>query len=56
MLTELRVALPWLRRLVAGLSPRRPVLASRSAYVGFVVNKVALEQVFYEFFVFPLSI
>jgi hypothetical protein len=33
---------PWLRRLVAGLSRRRPV----SVHVGFVVGTVALGQVF----------
>jgi hypothetical protein len=32
----------WLRRLVAGLSLRRP----GSVHVGFVVDKVALGQVF----------
>jgi hypothetical protein len=31
----------WLRWLVAGLSPRRPGLASRSVHVGLVVDKVA---------------
>jgi hypothetical protein len=35
---------PWLRRLVAGLSPRRPGFVPRSLYVGFVVDKVALGQ------------
>jgi hypothetical protein len=40
------VAVPWLKRLVAGLSPRRPVFASGSIHVGFVVDKVALGQVF----------
>jgi hypothetical protein len=35
-------AVPWLRSLVAGLSPRRPGLI----HVGFVVDKVALGQVF----------
>jgi hypothetical protein len=43
---------PWLRWLVAGISPRRP----GSIHVGFVVDKVALGQVFSEFFGFPLSI
>jgi hypothetical protein len=37
---------PWLRRLVAGLSPRRPGLDPGSVYVRFVVDKVALGQVF----------
>lgn len=31
------------QRLVIGLSPRRPGLASVSVHVGFVVGKVALE-------------
>jgi hypothetical protein len=35
-------ALPWLRRLIAGLSQRRNGLV----HVGFVVDKVVLEQVF----------
>jgi hypothetical protein len=37
---------PWLRRLVAGLAPRKPGLDPRSFPVRFVVNKVALRQVF----------
>jgi hypothetical protein len=39
-------AVPWLKWLVAGLSPRRPGFAAGSIHVGFVVDKVALEQVF----------
>jgi hypothetical protein len=39
-------AMPWLRSLVAGLSPRRPRFAPGSIHVGFVVVKVALGQVF----------
>jgi hypothetical protein len=31
-------AMPWLRWLVAGLSPRRPGFEPRSVYVGFVVE------------------
>jgi hypothetical protein len=46
-------AVPWLRSLVAGLSPRRPGFAPGSIYVGFVVDKVTLGQVFSEFFGFP---
>jgi hypothetical protein len=34
------------RRLVASLSPRRPGFDPRSVHVGFVVEKVALGQVF----------
>jgi hypothetical protein len=36
---------PWLRRLVAGLSPRRPGFDPGSVHVRFVVDKVALGQV-----------
>jgi hypothetical protein len=35
-------AVPWLKRLVAGLSPRRHGFAPWSILVGFVVDKVAL--------------
>jgi hypothetical protein len=42
-----------LRRLVAGFPPRRPRFESRSGYVGFVVGKEALGQVFSEHFGFP---
>jgi hypothetical protein len=38
------MAMPWLKRLVAGFPPRWP---------GFVVDKVALRQVFSEYFGFP---
>jgi hypothetical protein len=41
-----RRAVPLLRRLVTGLSPRRPWFDPRSVHVGFVVDKVALGQVF----------
>jgi hypothetical protein len=37
---------PWLRRLVAGLLPRRLGFDSESVHVGFVVDKVTLGQVF----------
>jgi hypothetical protein len=40
------MAVPWLRRLVAGLSPRRRGFDPRSVNVGFVVDKVAMGQVF----------
>jgi hypothetical protein len=44
---------PQLRRLVAGFPPRRrPGFDPRSDHVGFVVDKVALGQVFSEFFGF----
>jgi hypothetical protein len=38
---------PWLRWLVADLSPRRPGFAPGSVYVRFVVDKVALEHVIF---------
>jgi hypothetical protein len=37
-------AVVWLRRLAAGLSPRRPGFAPGPVHVGFVVEKVALRQ------------
>jgi hypothetical protein len=37
---------PWFKRLVAGLSPRRLGIDPGSVNVGFVVDKVALGQVF----------
>jgi hypothetical protein len=40
------VAMPWLRRSVAGFSPRRPGFAPGSVHVEFVVDKVALGQIF----------
>jgi hypothetical protein len=43
---------PQLRRLVAGFPKRRPGFEPRSRHVGFVVNKVALGQVFSEYFGF----
>jgi hypothetical protein len=50
------MAVPWLKRLVAGLSPRRSGFAHGSINVGYVVEKVALGQVISEIFGFPLSI
>jgi hypothetical protein len=50
-------AVPRLRQLAAGLSPRRPGFDAGSVHVGFVVDKVALGQVFPpEYFSFPLSV
>jgi hypothetical protein len=43
---------PYLKGLVAGFSPRRPRFYPRSGHVGFVLEKVALEQVFSEYFGF----
>jgi hypothetical protein len=49
-------AVSWLRRLVAGFTSRRPGFDPRSVQVGFVVDKVALGQVFPpEYFGFTLS-
>jgi hypothetical protein len=45
-LTVALKAVPWLRSLVAGLSPRVPGFAPGSIRVGFVADKVALGQVF----------
>ena len=42
MLQELRYAVPLLRRLVAGLSPRSSGLDLTLVHVGFVLDKVAL--------------
>jgi hypothetical protein len=44
--SNINKAEPWLRRLVAGLSPRRPGFDPGSVHVGFVVDKVALGQGF----------
>ena len=41
-----QMAVPWLRRLVAGLPPRMPGFDPGSVHVEFVVDKVALGQVF----------
>jgi hypothetical protein len=40
------IGLPWLRQLVAGLSKWRPGLDYKPVLVRFVVDKVALRQVF----------
>jgi hypothetical protein len=49
-------AVPQLRRLVAGFSPRRPWFEPRSGHVRFVVNKVALGKVFSKYFGFPCQV
>jgi hypothetical protein len=46
MVTLMDEVVPWLRRLAAGLPPRRPGFDLGSVHVGFVVDKVALGQVF----------
>jgi hypothetical protein len=48
-----RLAAPQLKRLVAGFPPRRPGFDPGSGQVGYVVDKVALRQVFSEYFGFP---
>jgi hypothetical protein len=50
------MTVPWLRALVVGLSLRRPGFDLRSIRMGFVVDKVALGQVFPACFGFPLSV
>jgi hypothetical protein len=45
-LRVLPVAVPWLRSLVASLSPWRPGFAPGAIRMGFVVDKVALGQIF----------
>jgi hypothetical protein len=42
-----------LKRFVAGFPPRRPGFKPGSSPVGFVVDKVALGQIFSEYFGFP---
>jgi hypothetical protein len=39
-------AVPWLRQLVASLSPLRSGFAPKSTHLGFVVDKLAMGQVF----------
>jgi hypothetical protein len=46
-------AAPYLKRLVAGFPPRRPGFDPGSGQVEFVVDKMALGQVFPEYFGFP---
>jgi hypothetical protein len=46
------MAVPELRRLIAGFPQRRPKFEPRSGHVGFVVDKVALRQFFSEYFGF----
>jgi hypothetical protein len=38
--------MPWLRQLVAGLSPWKPGFVPRSVHVEFVMHRVTLRQVF----------
>jgi hypothetical protein len=50
---ERSVAHKTVNLLVAGFPPRRPGFKPESGQVGFVVDKVALRQVFSENFGFP---
>jgi hypothetical protein len=45
--------MPWLRQSVTSFSVCRPKFAHGSDHVGFVVDKVAMGQVFSQFFIFP---
>jgi hypothetical protein len=47
------IALPELKRLVASFPPQQPGFDPGSGQVGFFVDKVALRQVFSEYFGFP---
>jgi hypothetical protein len=50
-------AVSWLRRLIAGLSPRRPGFATGSVHVGFLVGRVILMQLLLQVLPFlPVSI
>jgi hypothetical protein len=50
------MAVPWLRRLVAGLSPRSPGFDTGSVHVEFGVDKVTLGQIFLLVLWFFLSV
>jgi hypothetical protein len=52
-LTSTVLAVPQLRQLVFGFPPWRPGFEPKSGHVGFVVDKVALGQVFCEYVGFP---
>jgi hypothetical protein len=49
------MAVPWLRRLIACLSPRRRGFTPVSVHMGFLVDNMALRHVLSKFFDFPLS-
>jgi hypothetical protein len=56
-LAQIRVAFPVIHvRPCHSFPPLRPGFEPRSGHVGFVVDKVALEQVFSEYFGFPCQI
>jgi hypothetical protein len=50
------VAAPQLKRLVAGFPSRGPGFAPECGHVGFVVDKLALGQVFSKYFGFPCQL
>jgi hypothetical protein len=50
------MAVPLLRRLVAGFPPLRSGFDPRSGFVEFVVDKVARVQIFSEYFGFPCQL
>jgi hypothetical protein len=50
------MAVPWLKRLVAGLSSRRPAFVPGSVHVAFAGTKWHWDRFISEFFGFPLSI
>jgi len=52
-ITVHKLPVPWLRLSVTSCLPRRPEFNPRSAHVGSVVAKVALEQVFSVYCSFP---
>jgi hypothetical protein len=45
-----KVVVPWLRRLVIGFPPEWHRFEDGSGHVGFVTDKLALEQVFCRYF------
>jgi hypothetical protein len=47
--------IPSLRQLVACFPPQRPGFEPRSGYVGFLLDKMALGQVFSEYFGFLVN-
>jgi hypothetical protein len=49
----LQFAMPQIRQLVVGFPPLRPGFEHGSGHVGFVVDRVALRQVFSDYFGFP---
>lgn len=49
-----RRSMPWLRRLVAGVSPHRPGFNRRPVHVGFVVDRVNLGRLISEYRLSPL--